>query len=159
MFYRSLRFLLLLLVASSAFSSEAVRAFVPGSLAKIAAERQGKPFIVVLWSVGCTHCPAELKTLAEIRKKQPNLDIVLVSTDAPEDAAQAAQLAARFGLARAEQWIFSAEMPERLRFEIDPRWHGELPRTQFYDREHRVEAISGVVAPQRLAAWARRNAR
>ncbi|MFN3397186.1 MAG: hypothetical protein ACK4ZS_01480, partial [Sulfurimicrobium sp.] len=64
-----------------------------------------------------------------------------------------------FGLGNTGQWIFADDMPERLRFEIDPRWHGELPRTHFYDRAHRVEVVSGVVPPPRLAAWVKANVR
>lgn len=150
---------LLLLAASPACSGETPRAFVPGSLAKIAAERPGRAFVVALWSVGCTHCPAELKALGEFRKKQPKLDIVLISTDTPDDTQQAAQLAGKFGLRHSEQWIFSDEMPERLRFEIDRNWHGELPRTLLYDRAHRVTAISGLIPPLQLDAWIRRNIR
>ena len=39
-----------------------------------------------------------------------------------------------YGLGKVEQWVFADPMPERLRFEIDRRWYGELPRTHFYDR-------------------------
>lgn len=142
---------------STALAHEGLRPFVSGSLAKIAAERQGKPFIVALWSVGCTHCPAELKALGEFRKKQPRLDVVLVSADSPEDAPQAMQLATGFGLKKSEQWIFADDMPERLRFEIDPRWHGELPRTLLYDSAHRITAVSGVIAHSQLDDWIKRN--
>lgn len=156
---RLLRVFLCLLAASSACSGESLRTFVPGSLAKIAAERQDRPFVVALWSVSCTHCPAELKALSEFRKKQPKLDIVLISADSPDDAAQALQLARKSGLERSEQWIFSDDMPERLRFEIDPNWHGELPRTLLYDRRHHLTAVSGVISPARLSAWIRQNLR
>lgn len=135
-----------------------VQPMTRGSLAKIVAARPGKAFIVAYWSVGCAHCPKELRTLGELKRRHPQLDVVLVSTDTPADAEEAAQLAAGFGLSHAEQWIFAVDAPEMLRAEIDPRWHGELPRTAFYDRQHRVKAVSGVVSAQRLQAWIEANA-
>lgn len=159
MLLRTFSLLVLLSLATLAAAVQPVRPFVAGSLAKIAGERQGKPFVLALWSVSCTHCPQELKALGELKKRHPRLDIVLVATDSPEEAPRTAELAARFGLGRVEQWVFADDMPERLRFEIDRRWRGELPRTHFYDREHRVEAVSGVVPARQLGAWVAANVR
>jgi thiol-disulfide isomerase/thioredoxin len=142
---RYLLVLLLAFVASIASAETMVRPFVAGSLAQIQAARQGKPFVLAFWSISCTHCPAELKTLGELKRRHPELD----------DAAQTALLAKSYGLGKVEQWVFADSMPERLRFEIDRRWYGELPRTQFYDRRHKVEAVSGVVPEERLLRWVR----
>ncbi len=159
MSFRALLLAVLLLSSPLGLASQAVRPFVSGSLAKIVAERQGRPFVLAFWSVSCAHCPQELKALGELKKRHPALEVVLVAADAPEDAPQTAELAARFGLGKVEQWIFADEMPERLRYEIDRRWHGELPRTHFYDRTHRVEAVSGLVPAQQLGAWVAANVR
>jgi thiol-disulfide isomerase/thioredoxin len=152
---RGLVALLLVLMAPVVLADTAVRPFVAGSLAQIQAARQGKPFVLAFWSIGCTHCPTELKTLGELKRRHPKLDIVLVAADTPDDARQTAQLAKSYGLEKVEQWVFADPMPERLRFEIDRRWYGELPRTQFYDRNHKVEAVSGVVPEERLQRWIR----
>ncbi len=159
MSFRTLSCVALCAFSICASAAPDVRPFVAGSLGRIVAERQGKPFVLAFWSVSCTHCPQELRALGELKKRQPGLDIVLVAADSTEEAAQGAELATRFGLGRVEQWVFADEMPERLRFEIDPRWHGELPRTHFYDRAHRVEAVSGVVPARRLGAWVAANVR
>lgn len=156
---RILCLLSFLLFAPPSPAGEPVRPFVAGSLTKILAAHQGKPFVLALWSVTCTYCPQELEALGRIIKSHPKLDVVLIAADTPEDAPLAAEMAAGFGLGNAEQWVFADDMPERLRFEIDPRWHGELPRTHFYDGAHRLEVVSGVVPPPRLAAWAKANAR
>ncbi len=151
--------LLLSLFAMHGHAADGVRPFVAGSLAKIAAERQGRPFILALWSVSCTHCPTELKALGRLKKAHPDLDVVLVATDDADEAAQTRELAERFGLGRVPQWIFADPIPERLRFEIDRRWYGELPRTLFFDREHKVEAVSGLVPEERLQRWVQANVR
>ena len=150
---RYLLALLLALMVSAVSAETTVRPFVAGSLAQIQAARQGKPFVLAFWSVGCTHCPAELKTLGELKRRHPKLDVVLVAADTPDDAPQTAQLAKSYGLGKVEQWVFADPMPERLRFEIDRRWYGELPRTHLYDRSHKVEAVSGIVPEERLQRW------
>lgn len=144
---------------AAAAGDEVVRPFVSGSLQKIAGERQGKPFILALWSVTCTHCPEELRALGRLKQANPGLDVVLVSTDDPEEAPRTREIARRFGLEAAPQWVFADAAPERLRFEIDRKWYGELPRTLFYDRNHKVEAVSGLVPAERLARWVRENVR
>jgi hypothetical protein len=92
-----------------------------------------------------------------MRRKYPKLDIVLVAADTPDEAPLTAQLASKYGLGKVEQWVFSDEMEERLRFEIDRGWHGELPRTNFYDRKHRLTVVSGVVPKPQLLAWVKAN--
>ncbi len=154
---RGLLLAVLLAIAGLAGAAEPVRPFVAGSLAQILAAHEGRPFILAFWSVACAHCPAELKTLGRLKRRHPALEVVLVAADTPEDAPRTARLAAEYGLGKVEQWVFADPVPERLRFEIDRRWHGELPRTHFYDREHRREAKSGVVDAGFLAAWMTRN--
>ncbi len=144
-------------VGSPGNSAESVRPFVAGSLARILAVREGKPFVVAFWSVSCTHCPRELKALGELKRQFPKLDVVLVAADTPDEAPMATRMAGEYGLGKVEQWVFADEMAERLRFEIDSRWAGELPRTQFYGRSHTLESVSGLVPQQKLVAWARKN--
>lgn len=140
-------------------AGEGVRPFVAGSLAKIVGERQGRPFVLAFWSVSCAHCPGELKALGEFRRRNPKLDVVLVAADTPDEIPLAAELAGKYGLGKVEQWVFADNMPERLNYEIDPRWHGELPRTHFYGRQQRMDVVSGVVPRPQLAAWVKANVR
>lgn len=147
----------LLALAGAASAAEPVQPFVVGSLGQILAARQGKPFILAFWSISCVHCPTELKNLAALKRRHPAVEVVLVAADTFADALQTAQRAGAYGLAGAEQWVFADAMPERLRFDIDRRWYGELPRTHFYDAAHRVEVRTGVVEARFLDTWPARN--
>jgi thiol-disulfide isomerase/thioredoxin len=138
---------------NAAVAAEAVRPFTQGSLGQVVAARQGKPFVLVLWSLDCQYCPTELKTLSELRRSHPNLDVVLVATDTMSDAPQLALKAAAHGMGQVEQWVFADDMPERLRREIDPRWYGEVPRTYFYDRKHQRDVKTGLVSKQFFEQW------
>lgn len=148
--------LLLALIAGLAQAEvgPSIRPFTTGSLQQIQTERAGKPFILSLWSASCIHCPTELKALGELKRKYPGIDIVLVAADTPEEIPQLAKLAASYGLGKQAQWVFADPQAEKLRFEIDRRWYGELPRTYFFDPEHRREGASGVVPTERLEHWA-----
>ncbi|HEX6735346.1 MAG TPA: hypothetical protein VF096_11095 [Azonexus sp.] len=148
-----MRRLLLAALLLSGLAHAEVRPFVVGSLAQIEQERPGRPFILSLWSASCTHCPAELKALGDLLRRQPRLEVVIVATDTPDEAAELQRLAAGYGLAGRAQWVFADAQPERLRYEIDRRWYGELPRTYFYDRQHRRLGRSGVVPAGELERW------
>ncbi|TXI80655.1 MAG: TlpA family protein disulfide reductase [Flavobacteriales bacterium] len=160
MLFRYLSCLLLILAGAAHASAGHLRSFAPGTMERIVAERQGRSFVLAFWSIGCAHCPAELKALGALKRRYPGLDVVLVATDSQDEAPRAAEIAAGFGLRSTQQWIFSDEAaPERLRFEIDPKWYGELPRTYLFDRNHRIEAVSGLIPAARLERWVKENAR
>lgn len=154
----SLIFMLILGCASVAIAAETIRPFTPGSLSRVLAQREGKPFILVLWSLECQYCPTELKTLSELKRSHPKLDIVLIATDEVSDAPLLLSRTESYGIANAEQWVFAEDMPERLRFEIDGRWYGEVPRTYFYDRKHQREVKTGLVSKKFFEEWLARNA-
>ena len=155
---RSLIFMLMFSCAGGAFAAEGIRPFTLGSLADVLSHREGKPFVLVLWSLECQYCPTELKLLSELKRAHPKLDVVLVATDEVGDAPQLLSRAESYGIAKAEQWVFADDMPERLRFEIDRKWYGEVPRTYFYDRKHQREVKTGLVNKKFFEEWMARNA-
>ena len=141
---------LLALLAGVAAQAAELKPFTAGSMQQIRAAHAGRPFVLALWSLTCSHCQEELAQLGALQHRHPQLKVVLISTDTPEDAETLTATLARHGLARAEAWVYADGFTERLRFEIDPRWGGELPRTYFYDRAHTVTARSGALAPAEL---------
>ncbi|MDE2366894.1 MAG: redoxin domain-containing protein [Betaproteobacteria bacterium] len=155
---RRLFFVLMLGCMNATSAAEGVRPFTLGSLAQILKSREGKPFILVLWSLECQYCPTELKTLSELKRNNPKLDVVLIATDTPSDAPQLISRTESYGMGKVEQWVFAEDMPERLRREIDGRWYGEVPRTYFYDRNHQRETKTGLVNRKFFEDWLARNA-
>jgi thiol-disulfide isomerase/thioredoxin len=127
--------------------------FVGGSLQKIERQHKGKPFILAFWSASCTHCPSELKALGELSRKYPQLEVVLVAADTPAETPELQRLAQDYGVARQARWVFADAQPERLRYEIDRRWYGELPRTYFYDARGARQGRSGVQPAEQLEQW------
>lgn len=141
------------LMAFSGVVSAEIHAFKSGSLQQILAAREGKPFILSYWSLTCTYCAQEMKTLAALQKRYPKLEVVLVSTDTPEEKPELELFVAKQGLAKVEQWVFAESPPEKLRYEIDRRWWGELPRTYLYPASHQAKGVSGLIAEDRLEDW------
>ena len=154
---RGLFLVAMLTFMSAASAAESVRPFTLGSLAQVLDARTGKPFILVFWSLDCQYCPTELKMLGELKRSHPALDIVLIATDSVSDIPQLISRAESYGVNKVEQWVFAEDMPERLRFEIDRRWYGEVPRTYFYDQKHQREARTGLVNKKFFEDWLARN--
>ena len=149
---------MMLTFMNAAGAAESIRPFTLGSLEQVLGAREGKPFILVFWSLDCQYCPTELKMLSELKRSHPAMDIVLIATDSVSDAPQLISRAESYGMSKVEQWVFAEDMPERLRFEIDRRWYGEVPRTYFYDQKHQREARTGLINKKFFEDWLARNA-
>lgn len=146
---------LVMLLACTAAQAQELKPFVRGSQQTIMASHQGKPFILALWSLDCTHCIDDMALFGKLTKQYRNLDLVLVSTDAPEQKLQIARTLHRYLLEHAESWVFADNYAERLRFEVDPQWYGELPRTYFFDGAGHSTAISGKIDGEQIERWIR----
>ncbi len=131
------------------------QAFISGSMAQITSA-QKRPYIVNFWSIDCPPCYKELKMWRELGRRYPELKVVLISTDAVEFKDEVTQVTAELGVSHLESWQF-ADSAERLRFEIDRRWFGELPRTYFYGHSGNTEAISGLLSPDVVEQWIKQN--
>lgn len=129
--------------------------FVVGSMQQILDAGKGKPFILSLWSLDCVYCPAELKLLSKLKAKYPALEIVLIATDSPEQNPAIAATLGKHRLQNAESWVFADDFTERLRYEVDRTWHGELPRAYFYDKSGLAAAVSGQLNAVEVERWVR----
>jgi hypothetical protein len=57
------------------------------------------------------------------------------------------------GLGAAENWSFGDSFVERLRYEIDPQWRGEIPRTLLIGRDGTTSVMEGTVDFAELRRW------
>ncbi|MDO8812080.1 MAG: TlpA disulfide reductase family protein [Gallionella sp.] len=143
----------LLFAPAPAWAAKEIKPFVRGSYQQIVSARQGKPFIINFWSLSCSYCKVELAMLKKLARKYPKLDLVLVSTDTPEDEKMVSATLAKISLGKTETWLFADGYADRLRFEIDKRWQGELPRTYFFSANSEVKAISGKLEQKEVERW------
>lgn len=145
--------LILTLFSVPLFAENQTQPYKAGSLNEILKTRQGKPFILMFWSLDCASCMKDLDALAASVKKYPKLDLVMVSTDDAEFAGEVSDMLAKHKLKQVESWIFSDSNAQRLRYEVDPSWYGELPRSYFYDASHNRLPVSGAITTEHIDAW------
>lgn len=148
---------LLFVMQSGALAETQIKPFVRGSYQQIVAAHSGKPFIVGMWSVNCTYCGAELAMLKKLVAKYPKLDLVLISTDTPQEEKVITATLAKYSLHKAEAWVFADSYAERLRFEIDKEWYGELPRTYLFAADRSSKGVSGNLEQYELESWVRQQ--
>lgn len=134
----------LLIVSASAWTAEPLRILRSGDYARVLARHGDAPFIVSFWSLDCPPCYRELAFWGEQQRKAALLPLVLISTDNAGDAEEIGALLDENGLQDSERWVFGAPA-QQLRFEVDRRWQGELPRTYLIQGGTVVDAVSGVV--------------
>lgn len=129
--------------------------FTTDSFESISRVNRGQPFALVFWSVDCAPCIKELSTLAVALRQHPKMKLVLVSTDEEEARPRVDQMLARHRLDRVESWIFANADSRRLRYQVDPNWYGELPRSYLYDTQQRRVPLIGAITAERLDTWLR----
>lgn len=153
-------FVLLLLLLSSPALAEEPQAFVRGSWQGLRQEHTGRPMIVHFWGVTCGPCLAELPRWGEFISEKPGVDVVLVAADPVVGERKAiAGVLAKAGCAAAESWMFADPFTERLAYEVDPSWAGELPYTLLIAANGSGTAILGEVEFSELRAWVAEQAR
>ena len=128
--------------------------FERGSWAKLKAAHVGQPTVVHFWGLTCGPCLVELPHWGKLLAERPDLTLVLLAADPlPQDADQVAATLGRAHLGRAESWSFTDRFYERLRYEIDPTWAGELPRTVMISRDGKSTVLPGVADLTQVGAW------
>lgn len=145
--------LLLCLLCDQSLGAAEPQAFTTATLAELRRQHQGEAFLLVLWSVHCAPCFAELAMLGKELASNPGLPLVLVSTDTDAAPAGLLMVLEDYGLQDLPSWQFSEDFPEKLRYAIDPGWYGELPRSYFYDATHARSSHSGQLSSEMLLAW------
>jgi thiol-disulfide isomerase/thioredoxin len=147
--------LLLAFVPSVPASEETqLKPFERGSWQQLLRSHRGHPTLVQFWGVTCGPCKVELPLLGEFMKGHPAIDVVTVSADLVPDLPGATRsMLQKSGLSAAENWIFSDGFAERLRFEVDPAWQGDIPRTVLISRDGAITTIEGSVEIAELEKW------
>ncbi len=136
------------LIAITAVQAEPsdLKTFNSGSYAQLLQAHAGHPFVLAIWSLDCPSCIKDMKVIADMRVRHPELKFVMLSTDEPSVTPEVQTMLTRTGLNALENWIFGSDDAQKLRYEIDANWFGELPRTYFYDATHTRTGYSGALS-------------
>jgi thiol-disulfide isomerase/thioredoxin len=122
-------------------------------LQQLRAAQAGKPYVLSLWSVHCAPCAEEMAMLREMRAKHPGVEIVLVAADAPSEREAIVRYLAKHDPGPAKLYRYADDFEERMRYAVDPRWRGELPRSYFVDAAGMVQSKTGVPEREWVETW------
>ena len=147
-------FAALLVCFSVSASAAEFQPFVRGSWQQLIQAHAGRPLVVHFWGVTCVPCLAELPKWGEFVKQHSDLDVVLIAADPfPQETERMSSILDRAGLATVESWTFADKFVDRLRYEVDPRWLGELPRTLLISPDGKVKSYSGIFDLTTIPQW------
>ncbi|TAJ97110.1 MAG: TlpA family protein disulfide reductase [Reyranella sp.] len=151
---RTFLIVLMLSLASAASQAADLQSFGRGSWSKLRAAHDGQPTVIHFWGLTCAPCLVEMPEWGKLRTERPDMRLVMVAADpVPQDPARVADMLSRADLGQVENWAFTDRFNERLRYEIDPAWAGELPRTLLIDRDGKETVLTGVADLAEVRAW------
>ncbi len=161
---RSILILCLILSAFLAGPGRAVgqgdiRPFGLGSFSAILKAGEGRARVVAFWSLTCPPCLAEMPMWAKLVKERPDVGFSMISTDKEEDLPRIRRVLAKYGLGAIDAWFFAERFVERLRFDVDKKWRGEVPKTYLIDPQGRIETVTGFLEEADLKDWLERGRR
>lgn len=142
--------LLLFLMTLSAPKAEEdnLHSFISGSYQQILADTNNQPFMLVIWSITCPSCLKDMTLINELHQAYPIFKIIMLAADDLPAKPQIVSILKKSALTSLENWVYADENTQKLQYEIDPKWFGELPRTYFFDSTHKREGVSGVLSKQ-----------
>ena len=149
-------FLLVFVLSLTSVGAQSVdlQSFGRGSWSKLRAAHDGQATVVHFWGLTCAPCLVEMPEWGKLRAERPDMRLVMVAADpVPQDPTRVSEMLARAALGKAENWAFTDRFNERLRYEIDPAWAGELPRTLLIDRDGKETVLTGVADLAEVRAW------
>jgi thiol-disulfide isomerase/thioredoxin len=144
------------LVFAHVAAAASLQPYRTGDWKEVVQGRAGKPMIVHFWGVTCGPCLVELPKWGKFVREQRAANVVFIEVDqAPEKIALKRLADAK--LEGAANRMLVSQYDEYMRFEIDPKWMGELPSTVLIDANGHARRISGVVDFGQLRAWLARE--
>ncbi len=109
----------------------------------------GAPMAIHFWGVTCPACVKEMPQWGAFLKRNPSAKVIFIQVDdvTPE---MMQKMLGKAGLEKANNYYVASPFDERLRYEIDPKWHGETPTTIFIDRNGKTSRKTGLIHFQQL---------
>lgn len=121
-----------------------LKPYQAGDWKSITKTANGIPIAVHFWGVTCPACVKEMPQWGQFLKSNPNARVVFVQVDdVPQDSIR--KMLDKVGLDKANNYFVAAPFDERLRYEIDPKWHGETPTTIMIDKSGKASRKTGLI--------------
>ena len=109
----------------------------------------GAPLAIHFWGVTCPACVKEMPQWGNFLKANPTAKVVFIQVDDVSiDAIK--KMLSKAGLEKVNNYYVAAPFDERLRYEIDSKWHGETPTTIVIDKSGKASRQTGLIDFQKL---------
>ena len=148
-----LAFILAIGLVNLAFADKpTLKPYQTGGWSNLVKSANGAPMVVHFWGVTCPSCIKEMPQWGSFLKSHPNAKIVFIQVDdvSPESMQK---MLTKANLENANNYYVVAPFDERLRYEIDPKWHGETPTTILIDKNSKATRKTGLMNSQELQTW------
>ena len=121
-----------------------LKPYQAGDWSSLIKTANGTPVAVHFWGVTCPACVKEMPQWGRFLKSNPNAKVVFIQVDdVPQDSIR--KMLDKAGLDKANNYFVAAPFDERLRYEIDPKWHGETPTTIMIDKSGKATRKTGLI--------------
>lgn len=127
-----------------------LKPYQSGDWSRLIKNANGAPMAIHFWGVTCPACVKEMPQWGAFIKRNPNAKVIFIQVDdvSPE---MMQKMLDKAGLDKANNYYIASAFDERLRYEIDPQWHGETPTTIFIDKNGKSTRKTGLINFQELA--------
>jgi len=127
----------------------ALKPYQAGDWKSIIKAANGVPLAIHFWGVTCPSCVKEMPQWGLFIKNNPSAKVVFIQVDDVSIEAMKKMLS-KANLDKANNYYVAAPFDERLRYEIDPKWHGETPTTIVIDKNGKATRKTGLIDFQQL---------
>jgi len=134
---------------SALADSSSLKPYQAGDWKAITKVNNGEPLAIHFWGVTCPACIKEMPLWGQFLKSNPNAKVVFIQVD-DVSTVNTQKMLNKAGLEKANNYYVVAPFDERLRYEIDPKWHGETPTTIVIDKNGKATRKTGLVDFQKL---------
>ncbi|MBU3622206.1 TlpA disulfide reductase family protein [Polynucleobacter sp. AP-Latsch-80-C2] len=146
-----LSFIFLMTLAMQTVNADPMRIkpYQAGDWSGLVKTANGAPMAIHFWGVTCPACVKEMPQWGTFLKRNPSAKVIFIQVDdvTPE---MMQKMLSKAGLEKANNYYVASPFDERLRYEIDPKWHGETPTTIFIDQNGKTSRKTGLIHFQQL---------
>ncbi len=111
--------------------------------------------VVHFWGVTCGPCLTEMGQWGQFVSQEVGPVVFVQVDDVSKEITS--NLAKRMHIDKSPNYFLRSKFDEFLRYEIDPKWTGEIPYTITIDKNGMQKAYSGHTKFKTLQAWFKKN--
>jgi thiol-disulfide isomerase/thioredoxin len=137
-------------IAHLAFADKPnLKPYQRGDWSSLIKSANGAPIAIHFWGVTCPACVKEMPLWGSFLKSNKNTKVIFIQVDdVTQESMQ--KMLNRAGLETANNYYVVGPFDERLRYEIDPKWHGETPTTILVDKNGKASIKTGLIDFRKL---------